>query len=233
MLVELETMVDATPRGQERLQELAAASAKTDWADGFSQRWGSASGVLDLAAQSGFASSALRHLFVRLDGEAELYPLLKFVDDNQDSPGVIKQLFRAGLRSPVTVPICAGLARRIELVDFVLNPSTDPICYCGNRSDQKGFARCTRQGSPRAGRGSCLYCIGCLRFFSPRDGQVLGFVERCIVGSDGIACLCRHLVSKQPKPWARDRTAVECPHCGRQIHLNTGLIIGQTENQHS
>lgn len=227
MSIALETMVD--PR---QLEECAAASVRSGWTDGFAWRWGSADGLLDLAARSGFSSSVLRHLFVRLDGATEPCSLLQFLDENQDSPDVITKLFRAGLRSPLVVPVCAGLSRTIELLDYVLHPSIDPLCYCGNSAKQKGFSRCTKQGYPRADRGTCLYCIGCLRFFDPRDGQVLGSVERCIIGTDGIACRCHRLIRKEPQPWVRDRSVLDCPHCGRQIHLSTGLVVGRKKQSH-
>lgn len=193
--------------------------------EGLARRWGSAAGLLDLAAQHGISQRVMKHLFVRLDDEPEPFPLLQFIAENEDSPDVVEQFFRAGLRNPTVVPICAELSRTIELVDYALHPGTEPQCYCGNSAKQKGFSGCTRHGYPRLNARGYLYCLSCLRFFDRKEGRILGFVERCIV-MESVACRCGERIPKDPKPWARDRSAVECEHCGRKIHLNTGLVVG-------
>jgi len=30
----------------------------------------------------------------------------------------------------------------------------------------------------------------------------------------------------------RDRSVLDCPHCGRQIHLSTGLVVGRKKQSH-
>ena len=192
------------------------------------QKLGSAVAVLDLAVRHGiwrpnqievsigdFIKHGEHH-------ETSRCSLLEFIADNEDSPDIIKQLFRAGLRTAIFVGVCAGSAVTLELREVVLVGGGTPKCYCGNIKD---FGDCTQEGYPRTKATRTKFCQLCGRFFDP-NGQVLGFVERCYVASEGIACKCGRLVRKAPKPWAEDRSAVECEHCGRKIHMSSGLVVG-------
>jgi len=193
------------------------------------QKLGSAAGVLDFALKHGLWR--LSQIEVSLGDfvkhgehhETSRCSLLEFVADNEDSPDIIKQLFRAGLRKAIFVPVCAGSAVTLEMREVVLMGGRTLKCYCGNTKD---FGDCTTEGYPRTKPTRTQYCPLCGRFFDPH-GQVLGFVERCYVASEGIACKCGRLVRKAPKPWAGDRSAVECEHCGRKIHTSSGLVVGR------
>ncbi len=193
------------------------------------QKLGSAAGVLDFALKHGLWR--LSQIEVSLGDfvkhgehhETSRCSLLEFVADNEDSPDIIKQLFRAGLRKAIFVPVCAGSAVTLEMREVVLMGGRTLKCYCGNTKD---FGDCTTEGYPRTKPTRTQYCPLCGRFFDP-NGQVLGFVERCYVASEGIACKCGRLVRKAPKPWAGDRSAVECEHCGRKIHTRSGLVVGR------
>ena len=99
---------------------------------------GSAAGLLDLAAQHGISQRVMKHLFVRLDDEPEPFPPFRS-SPTARTRRMVEQLFRAGLRNPTVVPICAELSRTIELVDYALHPGTEPQCYCGNSAKQRAF----------------------------------------------------------------------------------------------
>ena len=193
------------------------------------QKLGSAVAVLDLAVRHGiwrpnqievsigdFIKHGEHH-------ETSRCSLLEFIADNEDSPDIIKQLFRAGLRKAIFVPVCAGSAVTLEMREVVLVGGSTAKCYCGNTKD---FGDCTAEGCPSSKARKTKFCQSCCRFFDPH-GQVRGFVERCNVASEGIACKCGRLVRKAPKPWAGDRSAVQCDHCGRKIHIHSGFVVGR------
>ena len=209
------------------LRSLVGDSTATTTID--PHKLGRAAGVLDLALRHGiwrpnqievsigdFIKHGEHH-------ETSRCSLLEFIADNEDSPDIIKQLFRAGLRTAVFVGVCAGSAVTLEMREVVLVGGSTAKCYCGNIKD---FGDCTTEGYPRNKATRTKFCQLCGRFFDPH-GQVLGFVERCTVASVSIACKCGRLVRKAPKPWAGDRSAVQCEHCGRKIHIHSGFVLGK------
>ena len=155
--------------------------------------------------------------------ENQLCSLPDFIADNEDTPDVIKRLFRAGLRKSILVGGGVAPVLTLEMQEFILVGGPSPICYCGNATD---FGDCTRDGLPRQKPASCRYCQRCGRFFD-RRGQVVGSVERCYVEADRLLCKCGRFVAKDPKPWSRDRSSVMCESCKRKIHASSGLVVAK------
>ena len=209
------------------LQTLVGESTTSTTLD--PRKLGSAAGVIDLASRHGLWR--LNQIEVSIGDfvqhgehhENHRCNLLAFIADNEDTPDVVKRLFRAGLRKSILVGGGAAPALTLEMREFVLVSGNIPTCYCGNATD---FADCTRDGYPRQKPASCRYCQACGRFFD-RHGQVLGSVERCYVESTRLRCQCGRMVSKARKPWARDASTVDCEHCGRKIHVHSGLVVGK------
>ena len=190
---------------------------------------GSAAGVFDLATRHGLFRLDQIEVsigdFVRHGEhhENQRCSLLDFIADNEDTPDVIKRLFRAGLRKSILVGGGVAPVLTLEMQEFILVGGPSPICYCGNATD---FGDCTRDGLPRQKPASCRYCQRCGRFFD-RRGQVVGSVERCYVEADRLLCKCGRFVAKDPKPWSRDRSSVMCESCKRKIHASSGLVVAK------
>jgi len=245
MLAEMRELVEEYERigakhspGRLTLAQIGETStigdAKRLWADGFVRRWGSAAGAMEMLAFHQYPANVIRHLFIELDGQAGKIPLLEMIADNEDTPEIVDVVLRAGARCPVSIPVCAGLCRELTLHEYVINPDASPECYCGNHSASDGFASCTHNGFPRGEKRSSLYCLSCLRYFKRTEGKVLGFVSRCTIerGRGIINCICGHRVALT-KPCQRNLVSVDCLHCRRKIHRNSGLVIGWTANHQS
>lgn len=211
------------------LQTLVGESATSTTLD--PRKLGSAAGVIDLASRHGIWRLNQIEVsigdFVRHGEHHEGHHcnLLAFIADNEDAPDIVKRLLRAGLRKSILTGGGASPALTLEMREFVLVGGNIPTCYCGNAKD---FGDCTRDGYPRPKPASCRYCQVCGRFFD-RHGQVLGSVERCHVDSTRLRCQCGRTVSKVGKPWARDASTVDCEHCGRKIHVHSGLVLGKRD----
>ena len=195
------------------------------------RKLGSAAGVIDLAMRHGIwrlnqiefsIGDFVQH---REHHEGHRCSLLEFIADNEDAPDVVKRILRAGLRKSILVGGGAAPALTLEMRESVLISGSTPTCNCDNAKD---FGDCTRDGYPRQKTASYRYCQVCGRFFD-RHGQVLGSVERCYVEATRLRCQCGRMVSKARKPWARDASTVDCEHCGRKIHVHSGLILGKRD----
>ena len=115
------------------LQTLVGESTTSTTLD--PRKLGSAAGVIDLASRHGIWR--LNQIEVSIGDfvqhgehhENHRCNLLAFIADNEDTPDVVKRLFRAGLRKSILVGGGAAPALTLEMREFVLVSGNIPTCY--------------------------------------------------------------------------------------------------------